>query len=147
MSMLATTWLAVLLAATPCKAYRMVALDMDGTLLNAAHALSPASKSVLRELSAAGVTVSLCSGRSHVAMAEVIQQLDLPELPAVCFNGARGMSYARGEAPRQLFVQPLGDEAADAVLGLAAKQGVLAQYYVGDDVRRPHWPVQTQPKP
>ena len=74
-------WTAVLATALPpVLAYRMVALDMDGTLLNAAHALSPASIAVLRELSAAGVIVSLCSGRSHVAMADAARRLNLPEL-------------------------------------------------------------------
>ena len=40
----------------------MVALDMDGTLLNKQHTLSERSIAKLRSLSDRGIIVSLCSG-------------------------------------------------------------------------------------
>ena len=41
---------------------KLAAFDMDGTLLNAQHTLSDASVRALRELSDAGIIVSLCTG-------------------------------------------------------------------------------------
>ena len=70
-------------------AYSMVALDMDGTLLNEHHALSPASIAVLRALSSRGVVVALATGRSAPAVYDHVRALGLPRpLPVVCYNGA-----------------------------------------------------------
>lgn len=97
------------LAATvpPAGAYRMVALDMDGTLLNAQHQLSPESVEVLQSLNAQGIIVSLCSGRSHVAMAGAVRTLALPLVPLVCFNGALGLRAMCAFSPTG---EPLQDE-------------------------------------
>lgn len=43
--------------------YRLAALDMDGTLLNSEHEITPYSRAVLRRASEAGKAVALCTGR------------------------------------------------------------------------------------
>lgn len=119
---------------------RMVALDLDGTLLNRKHEASPAAVETLRELHAAGVVIALCSGRSHVAMYETARRLQLPEVPLVCFNGALGLRcsadflFGKGGEPEEMFKTPVPEEAAQGVLRHAAQRGELVQYYVGPDI-------------
>ena len=60
-----------------CKKYRMVALDLDGTLLNNNHEISEASVSYLRNLHQRGLIISIATGRAPIATAEVIRRLDL----------------------------------------------------------------------
>ena len=68
--------------------FRMVALDMDGTLLNRHHQLSDVSIQTLRDLSAGGTIVALATGRSAPAVYEHVKKLSLPRpLPVVCYNG------------------------------------------------------------
>lgn len=44
--------------------YLLLALDMDGTLLNNKHEISEKSAEVLRKLADSGVIVSIATGRS-----------------------------------------------------------------------------------
>lgn len=48
--------------------YSMVAMDMDGTLLNENHEISDRSLKLLQSLSAQGVLVALATGRSGPAV-------------------------------------------------------------------------------
>lgn len=117
---------------------RMVALDMDGTLLNANHELSADSLSTLRSLSSRGITIALCSGRSTAAIHDHAEKLALSKpMPVVAFNGAAGfLAAAPGYclAAKELFCVPLPDAAVDVVLSAAERQGELVQYYVERDI-------------
>ncbi|KAK3260131.1 hypothetical protein CYMTET_30898 [Cymbomonas tetramitiformis] len=115
--------------------YTLVALDLDGTTLNTDHELSPLTKSTLRQLCADGVMVSIATGRSINAIRPVVKELALPvEMPVVCFNGACGVMCRSDGTSSDLFSTSLSLEATKAVLELAAQLGLMAQYYVGDDV-------------
>src|SRR5690349_16501270 len=43
--------------------YRLLALDLDGTLLRRDHSIDPRDVGAIRELRAAGVTVTIVTGR------------------------------------------------------------------------------------
>ncbi|KAL7553572.1 hypothetical protein ACHAWF_016886 [Thalassiosira exigua] len=60
--------------------YRMVALDLDGTLLNSSHDVSDATVAHLRRLHAKGFVVSIATGRSAACSAAIVAKLDLPPL-------------------------------------------------------------------
>lgn len=131
---MASSILAATLATTaPLSPLRMVALDMDGTLLNRHHQPSAAALDTLRVLHRAGVVVVLCSGRSQAAMYPCARELGLPELPLVCFNGALGLrcsaAFLNGDeaSPVVLFQTPVPADAARRVLSHAAARGELVQ--------------------
>ncbi|WP_173585341.1 HAD hydrolase family protein [Lacticaseibacillus sharpeae] len=44
-------------------AIKLIAIDLDGTLLNANHGLNPATIAAVKDAKAAGIKVVLCSGR------------------------------------------------------------------------------------
>jgi len=80
------------------KTYKMVALDLDGTLLRSDHTVSNASAKYLRTLHERGFLISIATGRSAAATAQVITDLNLDfptaqaeGFPVVCTNGAKGI--------------------------------------------------------
>lgn len=66
---------------------RLVATDIDGTLLHTDGTVSPRTAEVITRLVADGVQVTLVTGRPVRWLQAVYEQLDAP-LPAVCANGA-----------------------------------------------------------
>ncbi len=64
----------------------MVALDIDGTLLDSGGKLRPVVRDTVREVIASGVLVTLATGRRFHAAAEVATALGL-ELPLVLHGG------------------------------------------------------------
>lgn len=65
---------------------RLLLSDMDGTLLQPDHSLSPATVAAIGRLREAGIAFTLASSRPPRAMREVIGQLQL-DLPTAAFNG------------------------------------------------------------
>ena len=66
---------------------RLVASDIDGTLLRDDRTLSPRTAAVLARIAAAGTPVVLVTGRPIRWLQMVYEQLAEP-LPAICANGA-----------------------------------------------------------
>ena len=78
--------------------WRLIALDLDGTLLNSKKMISPASVSALQSAQQAGVKIILATGRSHSEALPYYQQLQLTE-PMICCNG----SYLYHPRQRQIL--------------------------------------------
>jgi HAD superfamily hydrolase (TIGR01484 family) len=72
---------------------KLVALDVDGTLVDERNAISPATSDAVRRLVDAGIPVVLSTGRAVPGAFEVCQRLDLPDGLAVCSNGAVLIGY------------------------------------------------------
>lgn len=67
--------------------YRLVALDLDGTLFNSNHQVTAANAAAVRECVARGVRVVLASGRMFYSMQPVCVDLGL-DGPHISQNGA-----------------------------------------------------------
>lgn len=65
----------------------MIAVDMDGTLLNTEKVITPRTKKLLSKLSSQGHLVVLASGRPSRALYQYYDELKLNS-PLVCYNGA-----------------------------------------------------------
>ena len=70
--------------------YKLIALDMDGTLLNEEKQISPANYEAIQQARENGVKVVLASGRPLVGFRRYLEELNLisQEDYAVAFNGA-----------------------------------------------------------
>lgn len=66
---------------------KVVALDLDGTLLNSQHQISQANKDIIHHLTEKGIEVILCTGRPYNAMKKFRDELGLTNI-VICFNGA-----------------------------------------------------------
>lgn len=69
-------------------AYDLLALDLDGTLLDSAHRVPPRNRDALHRAHDAGMRIVLCTGRSFFETAPVIEQIGLDLDAAVTVFGA-----------------------------------------------------------
>lgn len=72
---------------------KLVALDVDGTLVDETNQFTPAVGAAVRAMSDAGVPVIISTGRAAPGAMEVCERLDLPDGLAVCSNGAVLVGY------------------------------------------------------
>jgi Cof subfamily protein (haloacid dehalogenase superfamily) len=108
--------------------YRLIALDLDGTLLDSQLQIRPATIEALNRVRAKGVQVMIVTGRHHVAAYPYWHQLGL-ELPAICCNGA----YLYDFRVRQpLAGDPLAQNEARRLLELVRKHKVFTLVYDRD---------------
>lgn len=91
--------------------YRLIAMDMDGTLLNSKGAILEETADVLRQAARQGLKITLSTGRSLPAILPYRKILPL-NAPVILFNGAM-VADLDGNV---LFHQPLEASAAQAVL-------------------------------
>ncbi len=89
--------------------YRIIALDLDGTLLNSDKELTPASLAALTKAAEAGIEIVPTTGRFYGGMPEVIRNLPFINY-AITINGAEvkdlrsGAVIYRAELPWQQAV-------------------------------------------
>lgn len=72
---------------------RLVALDIDGTLLDGQEHITPMVHDAVGRVRDAGVPVVLSTGRSTFGITRVLEALELPDGLAVASNGAVTFSY------------------------------------------------------
>jgi Cof subfamily protein (haloacid dehalogenase superfamily) len=72
---------------------QVVALDIDGTLVDHAGVLHEQVRRSIRRVVTAGVPVVLTTGRSWHATRPIFEQLELPAGPAVSSNGAVTVTF------------------------------------------------------
>lgn len=108
--------------------YRLIALDLDGTLLNSQLQIRKETIDALRRARAQGVQAMIVTGRHHVAAYAYWHQLGL-ELPAICCNGAYMYDY---RARQPLANDPLTRDEARKLLKLVRKHAIDTMVYDKD---------------
>ena len=106
--------------------YRLVALDLDGTLLDSQQQIRSATIDALRQVRAKGVQVMIVTGRHHVTAYPFWHQLEL-ESPAICCNGTYLYDFG---ARRPLANTPITKQEAHQLLALVRKHEIYTMMYV-----------------
>lgn len=88
------------------KAPRLVALDIDGTLVDSFGVMPPEVHAAVRRIVDAGVPVVLSTGRSWVSTKAIFDQLGLPAGWAVVSNGAMVVTYPPFEIHHETRFDP-----------------------------------------
>jgi Cof subfamily protein (haloacid dehalogenase superfamily) len=83
---------------------RLIAVDIDGTLLNPQFQISEPDLTALRNAHAEGIEVILVTGRRHAFALPIAQQLDF-DLWLICSNGAVTRSLSGETFHRDLLPQ------------------------------------------
>ena len=80
-------------------AYRMIVLDLDGTLTNRDKVITPRTKEALMKLKSQGGTIVLASGRPTYGVMPLAKELGLTEEGGyiLSFNGGRIIECKTGE--------------------------------------------------
>jgi Cof subfamily protein (haloacid dehalogenase superfamily) len=74
---------------------RLIATDLDGTLLRADHSVSDRTCATLRECSAAGLEVVIVTARPHRTVVDLAQRIGCAAT-AICANGAAVLDVVTG---------------------------------------------------
>ncbi len=106
---------------------RMVALDLDGTLLRADGTVGVATCAHLHELWRAGTAIVIATGRSWRTAVRVQELLDAPG-PIVAHNGAYAFDTRTG---REIYSRRVPVRAARAMAAWATARRIMLRYYVG----------------
>ena len=70
------------------KKYKLIAIDMDGTLLTSDKKILEETKKDLHYAKENGTTVCICTGRGYPAIKRYIDEIEL-EMPLILYNGSR----------------------------------------------------------
>jgi HAD superfamily hydrolase (TIGR01484 family) len=84
----------------------LVALDVDGTVVDRNGALPEPVGAAIKSVVAAGVPVVLATGRSWHSTKDLVDQLGLPAGPTVCSNGAVIVTYPPEEIVQAITFDP-----------------------------------------
>jgi Cof subfamily protein (haloacid dehalogenase superfamily) len=112
---------------------RLLALDVDGTLLTSRHEVTDAVAAAVRRARGLGVEVVLTTSRPPRALWPILARLGLVE-PAVfvASQGALTGSYSVQGTLRVLERRPMPAELARQVLSAAARLGLSANWFAGE---------------
>lgn len=115
--------------------YKLLAIDLDGTLLSEDKTMSSRNQHWLRRAVDAGLVVALATGRGMPKVQSYLDELGL-DLPLVLANGAEVWANSQQLLARQL----LSEEVVRALHGLAEEHGAHYWGYSVDRlVRRRDW--------
>ena len=108
--------------------YKLLALDMDGTVLNAKKQISERTLAAIRQAMGLGVIVTVATGRSWTGLVQYREVLQLPH-PIILYNGAMMVSPDGSEI---YFRQNLVSEAALEIMRHGQAYGVTQIIWAGE---------------
>lgn len=108
--------------------YKMIAIDLDGTLLTDELAVSSNTMTAIRKSVELGVVVTIATGRMYPSAQRIALELGL-DAPMITYQGALIKSATGGEALRQRVV-PF--EIAQKCIHIAAEKKMHIQVYQDD---------------
>lgn len=113
--------------------YKLLVLDVDGTLLNSQREVTKRTVITLRKVQSMGIKVALASGRPTYGILALAKALDLSSHDGyiISYNGAQVMSARTGEV---LFERTIDPQMIPYLEKKAGKTGMTMAYYDGDEV-------------
>jgi len=113
--------------------YKIIALDIDGTLASSEHKILPETKDALIAAQEKGLKVILASGRPTPGVMNLAKALKLDEFGGfiLSYNGGRITNMKTKEIIHEVFLTP---EEAHEIYDLATENKVNIMAYDGDDI-------------
>jgi Cof subfamily protein (haloacid dehalogenase superfamily) len=100
--------------------YKLIALDVDGTLLNDDHQLSEQTKRTIRKVNEAGCGIVLCTGRGPASTWPILEELGLQGI-MITHNGALTV---RSEDSEVLHQYPIGQAQLQPLVSYCRERGI-----------------------
>ena len=107
---------------------KLIAIDLDGTLIDHNLTVSPRVKQAIAAAQAQGVTVTLASGRMFAAMVPYAQELNIT-VPLICYQGGLVRHPVTEETTFHLPVPPA---LAREVVALARARDIQVNAFADD---------------
>ena len=122
--------------------YKLIILDVDGTLLNSNREITKRTVQTLRRVQQMGIKVALASGRPTYGILPIAQAIDLGvyEGYIISYNGAQVMAARDGQV---IFERRIDPQMVPYLEKRAQKMGLAMAYYDGNevvatDIHNPH---------
>ncbi|MDE5787832.1 MAG: Cof-type HAD-IIB family hydrolase [Bacteroidaceae bacterium] len=122
--------------------YKLIVLDVDGTMLNSNREVTKRTVQTLRRVQQMGIKVALASGRPTYGILPLARQIDLDvyEGYIISYNGAQVMEAKDGQI---IFERRIDPQMVPYIEKKARKMGLTMAYYdgnevVSDDISNPH---------
>lgn len=111
--------------------YKLIALDLDGTLKSTDKRILPKTKAKLQELAKKGVVIVLASGRPTAGLYEEAEELDLGTTGGylLSFNGAKVVNYQTKEV---IYQKVYDTKTAYAVYDRAKEYNLAVMTYTDE---------------
>ena len=106
------------------KTYRLMAVDMDGTLLNSQKEIMPETLADISGAVSAGKEIALCTGRGIREIDEYLEELKEVRY-TVLLSGAHVYDLKEGKT---VFFRGIGDEEAEKVLDVCDRCDGMIQF-------------------
>ncbi|MCU5746636.1 Cof-type HAD-IIB family hydrolase [Staphylococcus sp. SQ8-PEA] len=103
---------------------KLIASDMDGTLLNASHEISDKNIEAIKYAQSQGITVVIATGRAFYEASAPVEDAKLA-VPYICLNGAE----VRDETFNIMSTSHLNHELIQRIKNELNKEGVYFQVY------------------
>lgn len=117
--------------------YRLLALDLDGTLLDQRMAITPAVRAAAKAASERGVTITIATGRTFRATMPYVEALGVSG-PVICYQGGAIFDSQSGAMSNPVYVPAdLAAQGAQMMLerGLFCLIYADEKIYIADDTR------------
>jgi Cof subfamily protein (haloacid dehalogenase superfamily) len=118
----------------PETAIRLIAADLDGTLLNSEHQVTPLTEKAIREAISRGVLFTLATGKTFPSTQQLIRQFDI-RIPVICGNG----TLVHAPDGTILYENPIPRDCAIEAVHMARAAGVTPVVYAGPGLLATTW--------
>jgi Cof subfamily protein (haloacid dehalogenase superfamily) len=108
--------------------YKLLALDLDDTLLNEQFKISPRNITAIRKIVAKGVMVTIATGRMFRSALPYARELKV-DLPLITYHGALIKKAGNGEVLKHC---PVPFDTALEILNLGEEKGFHLNLYLND---------------
>lgn len=99
--------------------YKLIAVDIDGTLIDSNGNITGATKNSIKAAVDSGIIFTICSGRSIQGVEHLNSELNL-DLPFITYNGAM---IVMGKSKEILYEQRLSPNDAKTIIELGKRYG------------------------
>lgn len=110
--------------------YRLIAIDLDGTIINKEGEIFPYAKKAIRRAIEMGMKVAIATGRMYRPSNRFAQELGI-SAPIICYQGALIREPHGGSV---LWHKPLSIDTAREVIDKIRQIGVQQYVYVDDEI-------------
>jgi Cof subfamily protein (haloacid dehalogenase superfamily) len=110
--------------------YRLLAVDLDGTLLRADKTIDPRDVAAIRELSASGVVVTIATGRLHSGSLGAARACGIAG-PIACVEGSH---IVEAESERTLSRHAMGPEVTRVLRDAFGSNGLASFVFEHDGI-------------
>ncbi len=108
--------------------YKLIAIDIDDTLLNDRHDITPATRNALKLAVDQGVIVTLATGRMYASAKQIAGSLQL-DVPLITYQGSLVKTLLEGEV---LYERCVPEDSAVKLYEYCEANDLHLQLYVND---------------